>query len=140
MKHIKIYDKLPMCAIDIRKTVFVDEQGFLYDIDDTDSIASHIVMFDGERAIATCRVFKKQEPDVYMMGRLAVLKEYRGQGLGTEVLSAAERHAHALGGSYLCMHAQYQARGFYAACGYSEYGEIEYEQDAPHIWMAKKLT
>lgn len=140
MKQIKIYKKLPMCAIDIRKTVFVDEQGFDYDIDQTDAIASHIVMFDGERAIAACRVFKLQEPDIYMMGRLAVLREYRGQGLGSEVLSAAEELAHSLGGSYLCLHAQCQARGFYAACGYSEYGEIEYEQDTPHIWMAKKLN
>lgn len=140
MKQIKIYDNIPQCAIDIRKTVFVDEQGFIDDVDGTDGVASHIVMFDGERAIATCRVFKKQEPDVYMMGRLAVLKEYRGQGLGSVVLSSAEEHARSLGGSYLCLHAQCQARGFYTKCGYYAHGEIEYEQNAPHIWMAKKLN
>ncbi len=139
MKSIKIYSEIPGCAIDIRKTVFVDEQGFYDDIDETDGVASHIVMFEGDTAIATCRVFKKQEPDIYMMGRLAVLKNYRGQGIGTRVLTAAEELARSLGGSYLCLHAQYQAKGFYTACGFSEHGEIEYEQDAPHIWMFKKM-
>ena len=140
MKTVKIFDTLPECSIAIRKKVFVDEQGFSYDIDDTDALASHVVLFDGDTPIAACRVYKKQEPDVYMMGRLAVLREYRGQGLGTVVLSAAESHAKSLGGSYLCLHAQYRAREFYFSCGYSEHGEIDYEEGVPHIWMAKKLT
>ena len=139
MKTVKIFDTLPECAANIRRAVFVDEQGFSYDIDETDSVSSHVVMFDGDKAIATCRVYKKQEPDVYMMGRLALLREYRGQGLGTLVLSAAEEHAKALGGTCLCLHAQYQARGFYLSCGYSEHGEIDHEEGVPHIWMAKKL-
>ncbi len=139
MNSIKIFNTLPSCSIDIRKKVFVDEQGFPYDTDEVDEVASHIVLFDEETPIATCRVYKKQEPDVYMMGRLAVLREYRGQGFGAQILCSAEEHARELGGSYLCLHAQYHARGFYLSCGYSEYGEIDSECGVPHIWMFKKL-
>lgn len=135
----RIYDKIPAFAMDIRTTVFVEEQGFIDDVDEVDAVASHIVAFDGEMPIATCRVFLLEAPDVYMMGRLAVLKEYRGQGIGSQVLTRAEQRAASLGGSVLCLHAQYHAVGFYQSLGYSTYGELEYEQDAPHIWMKKAL-
>ena len=48
---IKIYEKmLPKEAIDIRITVFTDEQGFFDEFDDTDRVATHFIAFDGEKA------------------------------------------------------------------------------------------
>ena len=52
---IKIYDTLPEEAVRIRKTVFVEEQGFQDEFDKIDSYARHLVLFDGENPIAVCR-------------------------------------------------------------------------------------
>lgn len=136
---IKVYDRLPSEALDIRITVFVDEQGFVDEVDDIDNIATHLVMFDNDKAIATCRIFEGENEKEYILGRLCVLASYRGRGLGGEMLKAAERAAAKSGGEVLALHSQYQAREFYAKHGYCEVGELEYEQDCPHIWMKKSL-
>ena len=44
----RIYDKLCEDAKQIRTEVFVAEQGFETEFDDTDSKARHIVGYDGE--------------------------------------------------------------------------------------------
>ena len=54
----KCYDRLPEEAKAIRTAVFVGEQGFETEFDDIDDVARHIVMYDGERAVATCRYYK----------------------------------------------------------------------------------
>jgi len=55
--EFKTYDKLPSEARDIRVEVFVKEQGFQEEFDSVDNYAMHVVVFDGGRAIATCRYF-----------------------------------------------------------------------------------
>ena len=137
--RIEHYATLPDMAREIRVEVFVDEQGFLEEFDTTDGISTHFLVFDGERAVATCRVFQAESAGSYILGRLAVRKEYRGKGLGASLLSAAEEYAREVGGTQLALHAQCAARSFYEKCGFSAYGEIEYEQDCPHTWMKKPL-
>ena len=56
---IKIYDTLLEEAVRIRKTVFVEEQGFQDEFDKIDSYARHLVLFDGENPIAVCRFFSE---------------------------------------------------------------------------------
>ncbi len=136
---IKIFKGLPDEAKNIRETVFVKEQGFIDEYDEKDAIASHFVMFDGEKAVATCRLFETENPGIYMFGRMAVLKELRGKNLGRKMVEATEKHVCNNGGKGIILHAQLQARGFYEKNGFSAYGEIEYEQDQPHIWMKKEL-
>ena len=76
--EIKVYDKLPEEAREIRETVFLVEQGFEVEYDDKDEISVHLVMYkDNNTPVATCRVFKSEKGGVYILGRLAVLKEYR---------------------------------------------------------------
>ena len=134
---IKDFDYLPDDALNLRKKVFVEEQGFCDEFDETDKRAIHFVLYLNETTIATCRIFAGEEKEVYILGRLCVLKEYRGKGIGSRVLMAAEDKVKELGGKKLSLHSQYQAREFYQKLGYSEYGEIEYEQHCPHIWLAK---
>ena len=74
-----------------------------------------------------------------MPRRIAVRKEYRGHSLGSRVLSAAESEIRMLGGRRVILHAQQQARPFYEKQGYSAYGEPDFDEDCPHIWMAKDL-
>ena len=139
MREIKKYATLPKCALDIRITVFVKEQGFVDDEDETDKVALHLVLLEDGTPIATCRVFVREDDGEYLLGRFAVLKEYRGRGVGRELLCFAEDSVRELGGTRLTLHSQYDAREFYEKCGYSQEGDIEYEQGCPHVWMYKTV-
>ena len=138
MTEIKIFNSLPKDALDIRTEVFVREQGFVDEEDEHDALATHFVMYDGERAIATCRIFPKGDGE-YFFGRLAVLKAYRGQGLGSSLLQTVEAHVKENGGKRISLHSQYHAKPFYEFSGYTVCGEIEYEQNQPHVPMTKNL-
>lgn len=138
--EFKIYNNgLPDDAMEIRTVVFVEEQGFIDMPDETDKIAAHIIGFDGGKAVAVCRVFREDEGDDHILGRFAVIKEYRGKGTGRMLLREAEGYVASVGGKRLKLHSQYHAKGFYESCGYTVKGEIEYEQGEPHIWLEREV-
>lgn len=128
---------LPDEAFDIRKTVFMDEQGFKDEMDDIDSIATHFLVFDGENAVATCRIFLKNGE--FILGRFAVLKEYRNKGIGRLLLAFVEETVLKMGYNSIKLHSQIRAKDFYQKCGFIPFGEIELEEDYPHIWMKKEF-
>ena len=138
---IAIYEKrLPDCAKTIRQVVFEDEQGFVDEFDATDDIATHFVVFDeDETPIGTCRVFWDMKRNTYILGRLAVIKEYRHQNIGSLIMQEVEKYVTNIGGKSIVLHAQCQASGFYSKNGYVECGEIDDEQGCPHVWMKKTL-
>ena len=88
--QVKIYEELPKCALDIRTEVFIHEQGFEYELDERDKLATHFVVFDTQTPIATCRVFFDLELNAYLVGRICVLKAYRGQKIGSLLMQTAE--------------------------------------------------
>ena len=137
--EIKIYRRIPAEAQAIRQEVFVREQGFEYEFDDIDNIANHLVMYERGEAIATCRIYWNEGRHTYIVGRIAVISAYRGKQVGAQILHEAARQVKALGGKTLYLHAQCRASGFYEKQGYQKIGEIELEEDCPHIWMYKKL-
>lgn len=123
----------------IRKKVFMEEQGFENEFDDVDNSSIHIVLYDNETPVATCRVFKGEEDNTYILGRLAVIKEYRGRSIGMDMLKEAEKLVIRNNGSSIKLHAQCRVKHFYALAGYVEYGNVEDDEGCPHIWMKKKL-
>ena len=130
----------PEQALEVRITVFVKEQGFRDQFDSIDEVAAHFVAFDDDNSpIGTCRVFVSDNPEVYLLGRLAVVKEYRGQNIGSQIVKHAEAHVKEVGGKELRLHSQYQVVPFYETLGYSCFGEIEEEEGHPHIWMKKNV-
>ncbi len=133
------YTSVPPEARKIRETVFLQEQGFQTEYDEIDQIATHLVLYEEGSPLATCRVFPGEMPGSYILGRLAVYKEYRGKGIGSRMLLEAEACVRELGGSCLMLHSQLHAKEFYEKSGYIAYGEIAYEEDCPHIWMKKQL-
>ena len=137
--EIKSFKGLVDDALEIRITVFVNEQGFVDEEDEIDSAATHLVAYDKGKPIATCRFFKEPCGEDFILGRLCVLKEMRGEGVGARLLSEAEKGAKALGAESLKLHSQIGARAFYEKCGYKQVGEIELEQGKEHIWMKKEL-
>lgn len=134
---LEIYNSLPDSARQIRIGVFMDEQGFKEEFDQLDNFATHLVTYDGDLPVATCRVWLAD--DGYHIGRLAVIKQYRNKGLGLAMMQHAEAHIRAIGGSSITLHAQCQALPFYQKCGYRAFGEIDYDEDCPHSWMVKRL-
>lgn len=137
----KIFTNIPDDAKHIRYTVFIDEQGFDKEIDeyDDDNKARHIVMYDGENAIATARAFE-EAPNTYHIGRVAVLKEHRGKGYGREVLTHLENDLkNNAGAKKVTISAQLHAKGFYEAIGYTVIGDVYLEEGKEHIWCEKAL-
>ena len=132
---VEVFDYLPESAKYIREVVFMQEQGFTEEFDALDGVATHLVAFDGDNPVAVCRIWLAK--DGWHVGRLAVLKEKRGMGLGSLMLAAAETHVHALGGCSISLHAQCRAEQFYHKCGYAPYGEIDYDEGVEHVHMRK---
>ncbi len=136
--RVEKFHGVPKEALTVRITVFVKEQGFVDEIDAIDGTATHFVVFsEDKQPIATCRVFAADGADEYILGRLCVLKEYRGKGYGSLLIEQAEKYTLVVGGSSLRLHSQYHAASFYEKLGYIAYGEVENEQGKPHIWMIK---
>ena len=137
---IESFNYLPLEAKNIRETVFVNEQEFNYEFDDIDDIATHLVLYTDDKAAATCRFFIDKVKDTYLIGRIAVLKNYRGLGLGSQLLQKAENLIAKKGGKLIRLSAQLQAVEFYRKNGYIDEGEPHYDESYPHVWMYKKLT
>ena len=135
---IKFYNSLPEEAKKIRELVFIKEQGFHDEFDEIDSYAKHLVLSDNGNPVATCRFFQETESRHYVIGRIAVIKQYRGQNIGADILKIAEEKIYQLKGTHISLRAQLRAKGFYEKQGYMPYGEIDFDEDCPHIWMRKK--
>lgn len=137
---IKGYSFLPDEARHIRQTVFVEEQGFNEEFDTIDNTALHAVAFDKENPVATGRIFPSEQDGTYLLGRLAVMKDYRKSGVGSEMLKFLENEAVKLGAGKIELHAQFRAKGFYEKNGYTAEGDIFLDESEPHITMTKALT
>lgn len=135
-----IFESIPDCAREIRQNVFIKEQGFQKEFDETDSAATHIVIFDqDETPVAVCRVFWDAEMGSHILGRLAVVREYRGKNIGSAAVREAEQYVRKAGGKSITLHAQCRASSFYERLGYTKFGDIEDEEGCPHVWMKKFL-
>jgi predicted GNAT family N-acyltransferase len=125
-------------AYAIRHAVFVEEQGISADleIDDYDSIAEHALAYVDGQCVATARIYlDEQNPSKAKIGRMAVLKEFRGQGIGTALLGEAIRAGMMQGASVFELHAQQSAVPFYAKLQFKPDGAIFDEVGIPHQCM-----
>ena len=137
--EIRRFDYLPDDARAIRQAVFVDEQGFEVEFDDTDDKAVHLVGYDNGKPAAVCRFFCDDEHSSYMIGRIAVVKELRGKHLGEQMVLAAEKFIKETGGEKALLSAQLRASGFYEKLGYTKSGSEYYDEYCPHVLMSKEL-
>ena len=133
----RLFNFLPIEAREIREEVFVKEQGFEEEFDSVDNIATHILAYDENKVVATCRFFKQE--NYYLIGRIAVIKEYRGSGIGREMIRYAEEQIKIIGGKEIKIHAQLRAQGFYTKLGYLSTGDCDYDEGCEHIWMKKNI-
>jgi predicted GNAT family N-acyltransferase len=138
MRRIELmqWDKARAHAAPVRLVVFVEEQRVPADLemDERDASCLHAVAFDDERAVGTGRLL----PDGHI-GRMAVLKEYRGKGVGGEILLRLMQAAKARGDREIVLSAQIRAVAFYLAHGFESFGPVYEEAGIPHQDMRRAL-
>ena len=124
----------------VRFTVFVDEQRVPpeLEMDEHDAVSIHALAYTKiggtPRAVGTGRLL----PDGHI-GRMAVLKEWRGRGVGRELLRALMQRARERGDREVVLAAQVQAMPFYAAEGFKPEGPVYVEAGIDHQDMRCRL-
>ena len=120
----------------IRFTVFVEEQRVPAELemDENDAASLHALAYADGRAIGTGRLL----PDGHI-GRMAVLKEWRGRGVGQALLRALIDAARRRGDREVALNSQVHALGFYGAEGFKAEGPVYEEAGIPHQAMRLKL-
>ena len=128
-------DAATLCAI--RLKVFVDEQNVPLELewDGEDERCAHALACapDGT-PVGTGRLL----PDG-RIGRLAVYKEWRGQGAGSALLEYFLELARAKGFTAVKLHAQTRATAFYARHGFEAHGDEFMDAGIPHVEMTRRL-
>ena len=119
----------------VRFAVFVEEQKVPAEIelDGFDPLSVHALAFDGEgRVLGTGRLL----PDGHI-GRMAVLRQARGAGVGSALLRALMQAARARGDREVALSAQAHAIPFYERFGFVAEGEEYDDAGIPHRWMRR---
>ncbi len=121
---------------EIRSHVFIEEQNVPEELewDEYDESSTHFLAMDDDRAVAVARL----KPDG-QIGRMAVLAEYRHQGIGSRLLAFVLKFAAGKNLGQVYLHAQTSAIPFYEKHGFITQGAIFYEANIPHLGMLKKI-
>lgn len=127
-------------ALDLRHEVFCVEQGVAVnaDRDGRDHEAAQLVATRAGEVVGTCRLLL--DHDLARLGRMAVRRSVRGQGVGALLLDEADRVALAHGADRILLHAQVAARGVYDRAGYRVVSGVFVEEGIDHVTMEKRLA
>lgn len=140
MTELKIrsgsWDELQNDAKLIREQVFIQEQHIpvVDEWDTQDAVALHFVVYDQAQPIATARLLQN-----HSIGRVAVLKAYRGQSIGKLLMLEMIQQAKHEQRKFLKLSSQVHAMQFYAGLGFTVQGEQYLDCGIPHIDMTLKL-
>ena len=140
---VKPWAEARQMAIPIRFEVFVNEQNVPQEmeLDSDDDRAWHVLILSGENVLGTARlvVEEKDLNPVGRIGRMAVLKEFRHQGIGLELLKNLINFGVKQGICEYYLHAQLSAQGFYEKEGFISEGEVFEEAGILHQSMRLKI-
>ncbi len=141
-----VHERELKSALEVREAVFIAEQGMTEDDpDEFDRVAFHVLARERERAVGTGRLLTAEvAPGAAAacwgrIGRMAVLPEHRGRGVGQRILAALEEEARRRGLCGIMLHAEVAARGFYERAGYEAAGAVFDEGGLPCLEMRKQL-
>jgi predicted GNAT family N-acyltransferase len=124
----------------LRWTVFVEEQNvppsLEVDEHDTAGAVHALALLDGVPAGAGRVVLV--EAAVAQIGRMAVVDDARGKGVGAALLRFLEVEARRRGAKRLTLNAQVSARPFYEKAGYRAAGAVFDDAGIPHVRMDRQ--
>lgn len=121
----------------VRETVFVAEQQvpIEQEWDELDPRCRHVIARDlQDQPIGTGRLTPEHK-----IGRMAVLREWRGRGVGDALLVALLDQARTLGWTQVSLNAQVSAESFYARHGFEACGERFMEAGIEHQAMRRTV-
>jgi predicted GNAT family N-acyltransferase len=120
----------------VRLAVFVEEQKVPLDLemDGRDPECAHVLALDAQGAVGTGRLL----PDGHI-GRMAVLADWRGRGLGSKLLDELVQIARERGMRRVELHAQVHAIPFYQRAGFAVVSGEFMDAGIPHRTMARDL-
>ncbi len=120
----------------IREQVFIIEQSVPIDLewDEFDVQSRHVLAWVDGAAAGTGRLL----PDGHI-GRMAVLRQWRGLGVGSALLGALIEIARTLGMRRVLLNAQVQALPFYRLHGFEIEGEEFLDVGIAHRRMVREL-
>ncbi|MDI2586987.1 GNAT family N-acetyltransferase [Psychrobacillus sp. NEAU-3TGS] len=129
-------------AFDIRKEVFVKEQGVPLEeefdqFDTLDGQCEHILVYYEDEPVGTGRL--RVVDGIGKLERICILESYRKFGLGKVIVKALEEIANRKGLAQVKLHGQTHAEGFYEKLGYETASNVFIEDGIPHILMIKTL-
>lgn len=119
---IAVTDDIATCRA-LRRTVFIEEQGVSEadEIDDLDGQAIHLLATLDGVPVGSARLLPMGK--IGKVGRVCVLAEARGTGLGAALMRAAVDHYRTLPGiEKVKLGAQTHALGFYERLGFDAVG------------------
>lgn len=124
----------------IRRIVFTQEQNVpeSREIDDKEDDSMHFLVKKCSKHIAVGRLHK--EDNTAVIGRIAVLKKYRGTGAGLFIMENIVNFAKEDGFKRAFLGAQEQAIGFYEKLGFKVCSDVYMDAGIPHYKMEKILT
>lgn len=116
----------------VRTPVFIEEQAVTpeFEWDDIDATAVHLLATLNHEPVACLRII-----DYKKIGRMAVLKQYRGNGLGTALLLEAVALCKKHGCKSVFLSAQTHAIAFYKKAGFKQISDEYCDVDIPHVDM-----
>lgn len=126
-------------AYRLRCAVFVCEQGItgVPEIDDEDPGAVFVLAYEGDRLVGTARVVSG-ESGVMRIGRVCVVADRRGCGVGRDLMEAATGAALEMAGDGgLELFAQAHLENWYAGQGWMRVGEVFWEAGIEHLRMRR---
>ena len=137
--HIAPTTDIATCQA-LRRAVFIDEQGVDPDleVDGLDSEATHLLAVKNGHPVGTARILFTE--DMAKVGRVCVLPELRGTGMGKALMMAAIAECRSrLGLAQVRLGAQTYAIGFYQALGFVAEGPEFMDAGIPHREMVLEL-
>ena len=130
----------------LRIEVFVKEQNvpMELEIDEKDNSENtvHIGYFNGDKLIGVARLVD-MDKDVIHIGRVAIDREYRGRGIGHELIIGCENIAQQILKRKIIIElsAQIQAENFYKSLGYNRVNDTIYlDAGIEHVDMMKEIN
>lgn len=136
---IAVTDDITACRA-LRRTVFIEEQGVSEadEIDDLDGQATHLLATVEGRPVGSARLLTYGSTG--KIGRVCVLADQRGTGLGAALIRAAVEHFRTQPGiTSVKLGAQTHALGFYERLGFTAYGPEYDDAGIPHRDMLLPL-